>query len=257
MSSTPGDRRARRQAARDARKASEPEGSSTPRWLVPGLIVAAVVVAGILAIVLPGSNPPSSGGSSSIRPSVSAAAGASASGGASAAPTASSGSVGGVQEPTITGGPLPELPRDGTDPAAGLPVPQVEGTDFTGKPVAITADGRPKVLLFLAHWCPHCQAEVPVIQQWVNGGGLPDGVDLVSVATGIDPNAPNYPPDAWLQREGWTSPVLVDPSNKIAQAYGLPAYPYFVFVGSDGKVVSRAIGAPQDLDAIVGRLAGS
>jgi cytochrome c biogenesis protein CcmG/thiol:disulfide interchange protein DsbE len=250
MSSTPGDRRARRQAAREARKTAEP-GSSTPRWLVPGLIAAAVVVAGILAIVLPGSNAPSSGGSSSVRPSASSSAGG------SAVPSASLGSGGAVQEPRITGDPLPPLPRDGTDPAAGLAVPEVEGTDFNGKPVAITSDGRPKFLLFLAHWCPHCQAEVPVIQTWVNGGGLPDGVDLVSVATGIDPNAPNYPPDAWLQREGWTAPVLVDPSNTVAQAYGLPAYPYFVFVGSDGKVVARTIGAPADLDAMVGRLTGS
>ena len=255
MSSTPGDRRARRQAAREARKAAEPPRSSTPRWLVPGLIVAAIAVAGILAIVLPGSNPPSSGGTSSVRPSVSGPASGAPDG--SPGSTASSGSVGAVQEPTITGTPLPALPRDGADPAVGLAVPAVQGTDFTGKPVAISADGRPKVLLFLAHWCPHCQAEVPVIQAWVNGGGLPEGVDLISVATGIDPNAPNYPPDAWLQREGWTSPVLVDPTNTVAQAYGLPAYPYFVFVGPDGKVVARTIGAPKDLDAAVAQLTGS
>ena len=250
MSSSPGDRRARRQAARDAHKAAEPPRSTASRWLVPGLIAAGVVVAGILAIVLPGSNTPPSGGSSSARPSVSSSAGG------SAVPTGSAGSQGVVAEPTITGDPLPELPREGDDPAAGLPVPTVEGTDFTGKPVAISADGRPKVLLFLAHWCPHCQAEVPVIQEWVNSGGLPDGVDLISVATGIDPNAPNYPPDAWLQREGWTAPVLVDPSNTVAQAYGLPAYPYFVFVGPDGKVVARTIGAPPDLDSTVGQLIG-
>jgi cytochrome c biogenesis protein CcmG, thiol:disulfide interchange protein DsbE len=253
MSSTPGDRRARRQAAREAHKA-EPPRSSMPRWLVPGLIVAAIAVAGILAIILPGSNTPSTGSSSSIRPSASASAGGSAAASPSSAPDASEGAV---QEPTIIGDPLPELPREGADPAAGLPAPEVEGTDFAGKPVAIDADGRPKMILFLAHWCPHCQAEVPVIQQWVNGGGLPNGVDLVSVATGIDPNAPNYPPDAWLQREGWTSPVLVDPSNSIAQAYGLPAYPYFVFVGADGKVVARTIGAPADLDAAVAQLTGS
>ena len=36
---------------------------------------------------------------------------------------------------------------------------------------------------------------------------------------------PNYPPDVWLASEGWTLPVLVDPTNSVAQAYGLSAYP--------------------------------
>ena len=252
MSSTSGDRRARRQAAREARKSAEPR-SSTPRWLVPGLIAAAVVVAGILAIVLPGSNAPSSGGASSIRPS------ASGSPGGSATASGPAGSAAGVQDPTITGDVLPPYPREGTDPGAGLPAPVVEGTDFGGNPVAIKADGRPKAIIFLAHWCPHCQAEVPVIQAWVNAGGVPDGVDIISVPTGIDPTLPNYPPDAWLQREGWTLPVLVDPTNSVAQAYGLTLYPFWVFVGPDGKVVTRTAGemTMPDLEAMLGRLTGS
>lgn len=265
MTSTPGDRRARRQAAREARKSAEPR-SSTPRWLVPGLIAAAVVVAGVLAIVLPGSNAPSGGGTSSVRPSASASAGgsaaasggssATASAGGSAAASAPTGSTAGVQDPTITGDPLPPFPRDGTDPGAGLPAPVVEGTDFAGNPVAIKADGRPKAIIFLAHWCPHCQAEVPVIQAWVNAGGVPDGVDIISVPTGIDPTLPNYPPDAWFEREGWTLPVLVDPTNSVAQAYGLTLYPFWVFVGPDGKVVMRTAGemTMPDLEAMLSRL---
>ena len=71
---------------------------------------------------------------------------------------------------------------------------------------------------------------------------MPEGVDLVSVATSIDPTRPNYPPDAWLQREGWTAPVIADTTNAVAEAYGLTAFPYWVFVGPDGKVVARAIG---------------
>ena len=66
----PGDRRARRQAAREACRTAEPR-SPMSRWLLPGLIAAAVVVAGILAIVLPGANSPTTGGSSSLPPSAS------------------------------------------------------------------------------------------------------------------------------------------------------------------------------------------
>jgi thiol-disulfide isomerase/thioredoxin len=219
------------------------------RWLLPGLIVAAVVVAGILAIVLPGASTPRTGGSSSVPPSASTASG----GGSSVG-----GGSGAVKPPTISGDALPPYTRDGTDAAAGLAAPEVAGTDLVGNSVAIAADGRPKAIIFLAHWCPHCQAEVPVIQAWVNAGGVPDGIDLVSVATGIDPNRPNYPPDAWFQREGWTVPVIADTTNAVAEAYGLTLYPFWVFVGPDGKVVARAAGemTVPDLEAMLGRLTG-
>ena len=246
MSSTPGDRRARRRAAREEARRTGGGRSTTSRWLLPGLVVAAVAIAGVLAIVLPGSNAPRTGGSSSVAPS--------ASGGATAAASGS----GAVDEPKISGDALPQFEGPDGDGAVGLAAPTVEGSDFTGTKVSIAADGRPKVIVFLAHWCPHCQAAVPLLQTWVSAGGVPDGVDLVSVATGIDPSRPNYPPDAWLQREGWTVPVIADTTNSVAQAYGLPAYPYWVFVGADGKVVARTVGelTIPDLESAIGRLPG-
>lgn len=242
MTTNPGDRRARREAQRaEARRAA---GRSAPasRWLLPGLIAAAVVVAAVLAIVLSSGGPGSDGGSSSVPPS--AAAGGSTAAGSGAA----------VAPPVISGTPLAEFPgRDVTDPAVGQAAPEVTGTDFDGTPVSMEADGRPKVILFLAHWCPHCQEEVPVVQTWVTAGGVPAGVDLISVATAIDPAAPNYPPDAWLAREGWTSPVIVDPTNSVAQAYGLTAFPFWVFVGPDGNVRARTTGEVSitDLEAAI------
>jgi hypothetical protein len=112
------------------------------------------------------------------------------------------------------------------------------------------------VLLFLAHWCPHCQREVPLVQGWVDGGGLPADVELVSVSTAIDPNAPNYPPDDWLQREGWTAPVITDSTGSVADAYGLSAFPFWVFVNADGTVAGRLTGelTTDQLDQIVASL---
>jgi thiol-disulfide isomerase/thioredoxin len=242
MTSDPGGRRARREAKRaEARRAA---GRTTPpsRWLLPGLIAAAVVVAAVLAIVLSGGGQPTGGGSSSVRPS------------AADASAALSGSAAAVPPPVIRGAALPAFPgRDATDPAVGQPAPEVSGADFDGTPVAIEADGRPKVLIFLAHWCPHCQEEVPVVQAWVSAGGVPDGVVFIAVSTSIDPAGPNYPPDAWLDREGWTSPVIVDPTNSVSEAYGLTAFPFWVFVGPDGAVRARVIGglSAADLDAAI------
>ena len=158
---------------------------------------------------------------------------------------------------TVEGQPLPPLPESGDDPAIGSSFPTLEGTDLDGEPMTIATNGRPTMILFLAHWCPHCQAEVPVVQDWVDGGGLPEGVDLVSVSTDVDDSRPNYPPADWLESEGWTAPVLDDVDNAAAQAAGLTAYPFFVAVDGDGTVVARTSGelTPAQLDDLAATLA--
>ncbi len=148
-----------------------------------------------------------------------------------------------VGDPEITGDALPGYVPSGPDSALGRPAPQVRGSDFDGRGVAIVDDGRMKVLVFLAHWCSHCQDEVPEVQAWVNSGGKPEGVDLYGVATAIDEGRSNYPPDAWLEREGWTPPVLVDTNDSVLRAFGLTSFPTWVFINADGTVALRIGGA--------------
>jgi cytochrome c biogenesis protein CcmG/thiol:disulfide interchange protein DsbE len=159
----------------------------------------------------------------------------------------------------VSGTPLPELTDSADDPAVGMTFPTLTGVDQSGEPMTISADGGPMMVLFVAHWCPHCQREVPVVQSWVDDDGLPPGVDLVTVSTAIDPSRPNYPPDAWLAREGWTAPVLVDSDGTAATAAGLPAYPYFVAVDGDGKVAVRTTGelTTDQLDAVAAEISGT
>ena len=133
-------------------------------------------------------------------------------------------------------------------------MPELRGTSFDGSSVAIANDGRAKVLLFVAHWCPHCQREVPVVQAWLDGRGLRLHRRLHLRGDGDRTRArPNYPPDAWLKREQWSAPVLVDGDGSVADAYGLSAFPYWVAVDREGKVVMRATGelAAAQLDALV------
>jgi thiol-disulfide isomerase/thioredoxin len=143
---------------------------------------------------------------------------------------------------SVTGDALPQF-GEGEDAAVGRQVPVVRGRSFDGRSVAIANDGRPKVVLLLAHWCSHCQAEVPVVQDWIDTDGMPEGVDFYSIATSTDSGQPNYPPSQWLEREGWTIPVIAD-SNEYAasEAFGLTAFPFFVFVDSNGTVSERVSG---------------
>jgi len=227
-----------RDSRRDAARARDTQ-STRSRYLLPIVGAAVVLVAAVAALALTSGS--GGGGASSPLPSSSAAA---------------SGGSGVAGAPVITGTSLPRFTETAGDPAVGLAIPTVEGTNFTGQPVSIANDGKPKVVMFLAHWCVHCQSEVPMIQAWLNEGSAPDGVELISVATGIDQSLPNYPPDEWLAREGWTVPVIVDPTGSTAEAYGLSAYPFFVFVNADGTVKGRTTGelAIKDLETIISSL---
>lgn len=150
----------------------------------------------------------------------------------------------------VDGSPLPPLTDGAVDDAVGLPAPRVESTTSDGT-TTIEA-GRPTVVVFVAHWCPHCQREIPVVQQWLDDGNLPDDTDLVSVLTLSDQARGNWPPDAWLEDEGWTPPVVVDDEDdSVAQAYGLDGTPYWVAIAADGTVAARASGE-LGTDAIEG-----
>lgn len=162
--------------------------------------------------------------------------------------------------PTVTGDPLPTLIDGVDDGAVGMALPSMSGKDFAGTEVAITNDGRPKIVILLAHWCSHCQAEVPVVQAWLNDGLKPDGVDLYSVATSTSETRPNFPPSTWLEREGWTVPVIVDDeAYTVGNTLGLSAFPFWVFVNADGTVAGRTTGElpPETISQIAATLAES
>lgn len=144
----------------------------------------------------------------------------------------------------VSGDALPEYSADADDGAVGMTAPILTGQGFTGNKITTTA-GAPTLLVFLAHWCPHCQYEVPLLVQWERDGLVPAGVDVIAVATSTDPAAPNYPPSEWLAREEWPPlwPVMTDSGEKTAAtAFGLTSFPFFVLVDASGKVAMRVSG---------------
>ena len=203
-------------------------------WIVLGVFVV-VLVAGIVAIA-----------ASSSKKEEASGGGPSPSGGTVVpAGDLNFGSV------NVSGTPLVKLPNASTsasstsqtDPALGATIPTATGQQFDGSSISIGPGGKPKVIMFVAHWCPHCQAEVPRIQQWLDASGMPSDVDLYAVATGTTASRPNYPPGDWLRGKDWSVPTMVDDEEfTAANAFGLSSYPFFVVVDSSGKVVTRTSG---------------
>ena len=151
-------------------------------------------------------------------------------------------------ETTVEGDFLPEFAGENDDKIArGLQAPIFSGPNENSEVVSLEKNGNAKVLLFLAHWCGYCQKEVPAVQEYIDLIGIPDGVEIIAVATSIDRARDNYPPHDWLKEEGWSEAQIYDLDRDIGTAYGLNAFPYWVFLDKELNVVARRTGnLPQD-----------
>src|SRR5262245_36143185 len=153
--------------------------------------------------------------------------------------------------------PLLETTDVADDPARGMVAPILIGEDFDGNTVRVdaAADG-PTLAIFLAHWCPHCNREVPRINELRDAGAIPDGLNIVGISTGISPDRPNWPPSEWFKDMDWTYPVIadgIDVERKTfiaADAYGLDGFPFMTLIGSDGKVLARWSGEKEKDDLL-------
>ena len=152
--------------------------------------------------------------------------------------------------PVVIDGPdLAPYDPDLADPAVGSVAPIIRGASFTAEPTDIKP-GKPTLVVVVAHWCPHCQAEVPRLVEWSKSGAVPAGLDIIGLATSTDRDAPNFPPSRWLNKEGFPWKVIADNEQAVAaQALGVTGFPFFVMIDADGKVAWRASGelAPTEL----------
>ena len=194
--------------------------SRTP--LVIAIVLAVVAVVAIAAVALTGGDGDDGDAASTV-------------------PASAGGS--GAAAVVVEGTPLP--PGEGSsDPAIGTAAPALRGSDYAGAEVAIEpgSDGA-MMLVFLAHWCPHCNDEIPVLQEWDAAGDIPDDLQVVGVSTAADAARPNYPPAEWLAEKRWAWPVLADDDElTAADAYGLTGFPFIVFLDADGNVTARVSG---------------
>lgn len=203
---------------------TKPEGQkqSPTKWIVAAIAVVLVVIAGI-AIVGGGSD---DNGSKKV---------------------ADNAKVGEFQPVTATGAALPPLeesvPTPGSDPAEGSQAPVLNGFDFSGSPIAVKPTGRPTLLVFLAHWCPHCNAEIPRLIEWKESGQIPESLDVIGITTGSRDDQANWPPSKWLVNMEWPWTAMADSeAQDAAVAMGVSGYPGLVLLDGDGAVLARRSG---------------
>jgi len=144
----------------------------------------------------------------------------------------------------VTGEALAPFEDPAADPAVGQASPVVNGQGFDGTAMTIGGAGdKPTLLVFLAHWCPHCNREVPEVIKLNDAGGIPADLDVIGISTAVASDRPNYPPSEWIVDKGWPFPTMADSENSEAlSAFGGTGFPFLVMVDSDGTVLARQSG---------------
>jgi thiol-disulfide isomerase/thioredoxin len=213
--------KSRAQRRRSGRQRSGRRRQSIPTsWIIAGAIAAAFIVAIAIGVASSGSDGDDTPRGDETRPV----------------------EIAGAPLVQYTGQPVAD------DPGVGQTAPTVAGTDFDRRRVEIAQNGRPKAIAFVAHWCPHCRAEMPRLESWLADNELPPNLDLLIVPTATDPSRENYPPSTWLREAGLGSvPTLVDSAQSGAfLAFGAGSFPYWVYLDARGNVVARTSGEYPD-----------
>ncbi len=136
-------------------------------------------------------------------------------------------------------------------PAPIFSMPLLGGGEFHLEDYA----GRPLVINFWASWCPPCRNESPGFERmWRKYQGA--GIQFV----GVDIQDTERDAAEYIQEFGLTFPNGRDPDGAITVDYGVIGLPVTFFVGADGVVRGRWVGAvPEDkLESwALGLIAGS
>ena len=109
--------------------------------------------------------------------------------------------------------------------------------------------GKTVLLNFWATWCPPCVFEMPFLQQAYEQ--LPeDKVAILAVNVGERPETVA----AFMEKHGFTLPVLLDPGGVIADGYRAYQFPTTVIIDGAGIIREYKIGPLSSVEEILARL---
>jgi peroxiredoxin len=129
--------------------------------------------------------------------------------------------------------------------------PKSEAPNFTlqtidGTKVSLSEfRGKPVMLTFWSINCPSCVYQLPFLEAFY--AARPNKtVELLAINVGDNPIAVNQ----FVSDNNLTFPILLDPGQKVTQAYGIPGVPMTFFIDSRGLVKAYKPGPFQSRDDI-------
>ncbi len=131
------------------------------------------------------------------------------------------------------------LESDTRAPQEGSPAPDMRLSTLDGEDVSLS-DYRGKVVLlnFWATWCGPCREEMPLFEQ----AQLQYGTDNL-VVLAVNVREGNGTVRSFVERFALTYPILMDERGSVAGRYRVRSFPTTYFIGRDGSVEGRRVGA--------------
>jgi thiol-disulfide isomerase/thioredoxin/outer membrane lipoprotein-sorting protein len=121
---------------------------------------------------------------------------------------------------------------------AGKPAPAFEVKSVGGETFSQAAlKGKPVLLDFWATWCAPCRRSMPVLEKIALEQKDSDLV-ILGVNTGEDPDVV----DRFLKKTPFGYPAVLSGESGILESYQVTAYPTFILIGRDGKIMANEIG---------------
>ena len=100
--------------------------------------------------------------------------------------------------------------------------------------------GSVVILNFWATWCPPCRAEMPSMEALYQRY-KDRKLEMLAVNLGESANAVR----SFVQKSGYTFPVMLDGNNRIGGIYGVEAIPTTFIIDNEGKIIGRVVGSIQ------------
>lgn len=120
----------------------------------------------------------------------------------------------------------------------GKLAPDFEYIDLRGH-VGHLYDFRGKVVLlrFWADWCDYCWKEMPVLEEFYS-----KNKDRGFVVIGANVGQARDVAEAFVEKNGLTYPIFIDPEGKLAKSYGVYGIPTNFIINQEGVIMDIILG---------------
>ena len=123
------------------------------------------------------------------------------------------------------------------------PLPSVEVQTLDGKRVNIAdygKKGKITIILFWATWCGPCKVELNNIDEIYAEWKKDYNVEVIAVS--IDDSKNTAKVKSYVQAQGWSFTVLLDPNQDLKRAFNFQMPPYTVVTDKSGNIISTHLG---------------